>query len=379
MVVLFNRPYVTGRELAHITSVLESQHMSGDGPYTERCHNFFQQRFGFHRVFLTCSATDALEMCALLCDLSPGDEVIIPSYTFVSTANAFALRGATIRFADSPRNHPNIGVAQIEPLINEKTKVIVVMHYAGVACPMDEIMELAKRHNLLVVEDAAQAIGATYKGRPLGSIGDLGCFSFHETKNIQCGQGGLAIVNDPKLVERAEYAWQKGTNRSKFSRGEVNKYRWVDLGSSYLPGETVAAMLWPQLELLDEILAKRLKAWNYYLEEFRDLPEEVVLPTVPEWAEHNGHIFQLILPSDQVLQEMVTALKADGIHAHPHYLSLHDSPYFKPHHDGRNLPNSDHLSGCLLRLPLFNSINADELDWVVSRCKAFFQNLSVVT
>lgn len=374
MEVPFNRPYLTGRELEHLNAVLQSEHMSGDGPYTQRCHDFFQQRFGFHRVFLTCSATDALEMCALLCDLGPGDEVIIPSYTFVSTANAFALRGATIRFADNPRNHPNIGVPEIEPLITEKTKVIVVMHYAGVACPMDEIMELAKRHNLLVVEDAAQAIGADYKGRPLGSIGDLGCFSFHETKNIHCGQGGLAIVNNPDLVERAEYAWQKGTNRSKFSRGEVNKYRWVALGSSYLPGESVAAILWPQLERLDEILGQRLKAWSYYLEQFRDLPPEIVLPIVPEWTEHNGHIFQLILPGEAVLQEMVKALKADGVHAHTHYLSLHDSPYFKPYHDGRDLPNSDHLSRCLLRLPLFNSITQDELDWVVARCKVFLQS-----
>lgn len=372
MEVPFNVPYLTGRELEHIGLALQSGHLSGDGPYTQRCHDFFQERFGYHRVFLTASATDALEMCALLCDLGPGDEVIIPSYTFVSTANAFALRGATIKFADNKPGHPNVGAAQLEPLITPRTKAIVVMHYAGLSCPMDEIMALAKQHNLLVVEDAAQAIGASYKGRPLGSIGDLACFSFHETKNIQCGQGGLAMVNNPDLVERAEYAWQKGTNRSKFSRGEVNKYRWVDLGSSYLPGESVAAMLWPQLEDLDQILALRMKAWNFYHRELQGLSPEVVLPEVPEGCEHNAHIYQLVLPTESLQLEFTRTLKEDGIHAHTHYLSLHDSPYFKPFHDGRPLPEADRLSQCLVRLPLYNGISSEQLEWVVSRCKAFF-------
>lgn len=371
MEVPFNRAYLTGRELEHLRTVLQSGHLSGDGPYTQRCHDFFQDRFGYDRVFLTCSATDALEMSALLCDVGPGDEVIIPSYTFVSTANAFRLRGATIRFVDNQPNHPNITAAQIEPLINSKTKVIVVMHYAGVACPMDEISALAKHHNLLVVEDAAQAIGATYKGRPLGSIGDLGCFSFHETKNIQCGQGGLAIVNNPALIERAEYAWQKGTNRSKFTRGEVNKYRWVDLGSSYLPGESVAAILWPQLEQLDEILTRRMAIWSRYREALSSISRDIVLPIVPEWAHHNGHIFQLVFPHENLLLEMMKFLKSVGVQAHTHYLSLHDSPYFQSLHDGRELPNSDHLSRCLLRLPLYNSMTEKEVEWVIEHSLAF--------
>lgn len=370
--VPFMKPYLTGKELHHLERVLAQGHLSGDGPYTARCHEFFKHRFGLKNVFLTCSATDALEMAALLSGVGPGDEVIIPSYTFVSTANAFALRGATIRFADSQAAHPNVSVEQIRPLINDRTRVIVVVHYAGVACDMDPICRLAEEHDLIVVEDAAQAIGATYKGRPLGSIGHLACFSFHESKNIQCGQGGLAVVNDEALVERAEYAWQKGTNRSKFARGEVSKYRWVDLGSSYLPGESVAALLWSQLEELDTIYQLRRAAWDYYHRELSDLSLGVQLPKIPPYAEHNGHIYQIVLPCEDWLNDLVSNLQQAGVSLHTHYLSLHQSPYFQPFHDGRELPQADLLTKRLVRLPLFNDITEEQSARVVNLCKEFF-------
>lgn len=369
--VPFTKPYLTGTELEHVERALQHGHLSGDGPYTDKCHQFFQEKLGFKKVFLTSSATDALEMCALLTEVGPGDEVIMPSYTFVSTANAFALRGAKIRFVDSQPEHPNISVDQITELINERTKVIVVVHYAGVACDMDPIMALAAKHNLLVVEDAAQGIGAFYKGKPLGSLGHLGCFSFHETKNVQCGQGGLAMVNDPALVEKAEYAWQKGTNRSKFARGEVSKYRWVHLGSSYLPGESVAALLWAQLEELETIFRLRRNAWDFYRKELADLPDWFSQPVIPDYADHNGHIYQLVLPSGELLRELVQTLSREGVQLHAHYLSLHESPYFQTQHDGRSLPQADRLTECLVRLPLFNEISEEQLAKVVSLCRAF--------
>ncbi len=371
--VPFTKPYLTGKELHHMEKALAHGHLSGDGPYTDKCHEFFRRRFGFENVFLTCSATDALEMAAVLTGVGPGDEVIIPSYTFVSTANAFALRGATIRFADSMSSHPNMGVEEIRPLINERTKAIVVVHYAGVACDMDPICELAQEHNVIVVEDAAQSIGATYKGRPLGSIGHLSCFSFHETKNIHCGQGGLAVVNDRALVERAEYAWQKGTNRSKFARGEVSKYRWVDLGSSYLPGETVAAMLWAQLEEFDTIFKLRKSAWDYYQKNLVGLPSLVQQPVVPDFAEHNGHIYQLVLPSEDLVADLGRTLGEEGVRLHTHYMALHQSPYFQPFHDGRSLPHADRFTKCLIRLPLFNEMTETQSARVVELCQSFFE------
>jgi len=310
-------------------------------------------------------------MCAILARIEPGDEVIMPSYTFVSTANAFALRGAKIRFADSQANHPNIALEQIEALITPRTRAIVAVHYAGVACPMDEIMALAAKHGLLVIEDAAQCVGATYKGRPLGSIGDLAAFSFHETKNIQCGQGGLAVVNNPKLIERAEYVWHKGTDRSKFARGEVDKYRWVDLGSSFLPGEAVAASLWAQLEKLDDILEDRKRSWNYYHEHLQKWQSHSLLPEIPSWAEHNAHIYYLLFPSMRLAEEFQAFSRKLGVQASSHYLSLHLSPYFQEQHDGRELPHSDRFTECLSRLPMYTGMRQDQLEKVVAALSEF--------
>lgn len=361
----FNEPYLTGQELSHVSQVLESGHLSGNGPFTKKCQKFFEQRYGFLRTFLTASCTDALEMCAILADVQPGDEVIMPSYTFVSTANAFALRGAKIRFCDSLPDHPNLDIASVESLISAKTKVIVVMHYGGVACDMDEIMALASKHGILVVEDAAQAVDCFYKGRPLGSIGDMAAFSFHETKNIQCGQGGLAIVNNPALVERAEFVWEKGTNRSKFVRGQVDKYSWVDLGSSYLPGETVAALLWAQLENLDDILEKRRRAWDFYEENFQTESSLIERPRVPEYVKHNGHIYYFVFETALQMVSFQERAKEFGIQAHTHYVSLHRSPYFQDKHDGRSLPNADKFADCLIRLPIYSGIGESRLETVV--------------
>lgn len=367
-IIPFNKPFLTGRELEFVGDVLQSGHLSGNGPYTKKCQEFFQARYGFHRAFLTASCTDALEMCALLADIQPGDEVILPSYTFVSTANAFALRGATLRFADSQDDNPNVDLDSMRSLITPKTKALVAVHYAGVACPMDEILQLAKEHNLLVIEDAAQAIDSHYKGRALGSIGHLSAFSFHETKNIQSGQGGLAVVNDPALVERAEYAWEKGTNRSSFLRGKVDKYRWVDLGSSYLPGESVAALLWAQLLEIDSIQARRIDIWHRYNEGLASLGDRMRLPSIPPFATVNGHLFYLTLQNQAERQKLLESLKNQGVQAATHYLSLHSSPYFEPRHDGRELKNSDLFTDCLLRLPLFADLTDQQVDHIIEAC-----------
>lgn len=263
----FNKPYLTGYETLYIEDAVKSGKISGNGLYTSKCHEYFENRYGFNKCLLTTSCTDALEMAAILCDIHFGDEVIIPSYTFVSSANAFVLRGAKIVFADSRKDHPCIDESKLEELITDKTKVIVVVHYAGIACNMDVIMQIANRYNILVVEDAAHAIDAFYKGKPLGSIGHLGCFSFHETKNIIAGEGGMLIINDKRFNTRAEIIWEKGTNRAAFWRGEVNKYGWVDIGSSFLPSEVIAAFLYAQLENLDKIQKKRKEIWQYYYTE----------------------------------------------------------------------------------------------------------------
>jgi dTDP-4-amino-4,6-dideoxygalactose transaminase len=370
-------PYLTGRELEFVEQALASGHLSGNGPFTKKCHQFFQERYGFRKVFLTASCTDALEMCAVLCDLAPGDEVIIPSYTFVSTANAFALRGARIRFADSLPDNPNVAPESIRSLITDKTKVIVVVHYAGIACDMDQILDIAREHNLLVVEDAAQAIDSYHRGRPLGSLGDFAAFSFHETKNIQCGQGGLAVINNQALSERAEYVWEKGTNRSQFVRGLVDKYSWVDLGSSYLPGESVAALLWAQLLELEPIQKRRCRVWDLYLDGLKGLGGQVALPTVPEWATRNGHLFHLVLRSKDEADSFLAFLRERGVTAVTHYLSLHSSPYFTTRHDGRSLPNSDKYTDGLIRLPLFPDLTVDEIQLVIDTVLAFVKQTDV--
>ena len=362
----FNKPYFSGRELKYLEEVCHSTTMSGNGDFTKKCHTFFEQKYGFKKCLLATSGTDALEMCAMLCNLKPGDEVIVPSYTFVSTALAFLREGAKVVFADSSAENPNMEVEQIEPLINEKTKVIAVVHYAGVACDMDAIMALAEKHNLLVVEDAAHCIDSFYKGRPLGSIGHLGAFSFHETKNISSGEGGMCVINDERFVRRSEIIWEKGTNRAEFYRGMVNKYGWVDMGSSFLPSEFNAAYLWAQLEQLDDIQGKRKHIWNRYFEGLNGkIGKEVKLPYIPEYATNNAHMFYLLCPSLEYRTALMKFLKENDVQTTFHYLPLHSSKYYEDKHDGRKLPNCDRYGNTLVRLPLFYELTDWEIDKIV--------------
>ena len=362
----FNKPYFSGRELKYLEEVCHSTTMSGNGDFTKKCHTFFEQKYGFRKCLLATSGTDALEMCAMLCNLKPGDEVIVPSYTFVSTALAFLREGAKVVFADSSAENPNMEVEQIEPLITEKTKVIAVVHYAGVACDMDAIMALAEKHNLLVVEDAAHCIDSFYKGRPLGSIGHLGAFSFHETKNISSGEGGMCVINDERFVRRSEIIWEKGTNRAEFYRGMVNKYGWVDMGSSFLPSEFNAAYLWAQLEQLDDIQGKRKHIWNRYFEGLNGkIGKEVKLPYIPEYATNNAHMFYLLCPSLEYRTALMKFLKENDVQTTFHYLPLHSSKYYEDKHDGRELPNCDRYGNTLVRLPLFYELTDWEIDKIV--------------
>jgi dTDP-4-amino-4,6-dideoxygalactose transaminase len=367
MEVVFNRPFITGRETHHLAQVAMSGKLSGNGNYTRKCHDFFEKRFGFRKVFLTTSCTDALEMSAILCDIQPGDEVIMPSYTFVSSANAFMLRGAVIRFADTSSEYPNIDPEEVKKLITPKTKAILIVHYGGVACDMDAIMEIAKQNNLLVVEDAAHSIDSFYKGKPLGSIGHFGTFSFHETKNIICGEGGMLVVNDERFVKRAEIIWEKGTDRAAFSRGEVQKYSWKDIGSSFLPSEIIAGTLYAQLEAFDNIQAARKNLWNQYFSKLKPLAEagKIILPSIPDYATVNGNMFFIITKDISERSSLLSFLKSKGISAVFHYLPLHTSDFYKDKHDGRDLPNTDRYSECILRLPFFNEMKAEEVNYVV--------------
>lgn len=373
--ILFNKPYYSGKELAYLEQVCHSTTMSGNGDFTKQCHRFFEERYGFRKCLLTTSGTDALEMCAMLCRLQPGDEVIVPSYTFVSTALAFLREGARVVFADSGPDHPNITAETIRPLVTSRTKVIVVVHYAGVACDMDPIMALAREHGLLVVEDAAQAIDAFYKGRPLGGIGHLGAFSFHESKNIHCGEGGMLVVNDDRFVRRSEILWEKGTNRAEFYRGMVNKYGWCDMGSSFLPSEFNAAYLWSQLEQLDDIQHKRLQIWTWYHEALAALPaSRVKLPVIPDYATNNAHMFFLVCASLEERTRLIAYLKEHGVQATFHYLPLHASAYYHDQHDGRPLPACDHFGDCLVRLPLYYELTEAEVNHIAEAVKAFYRS-----
>lgn len=369
----FNKPHLTGKELEYIHDAVGSGKISGNGKYTKLCHDKFQREFGFNKCLLTNSCTDALEMAAILTGIEAGDEVIMPSYTFVSTANAFILRGAKIIFADSRPDHPGIDEYSIERLITQKTKVIVPVHYGGVACNMDVIMDIALRHKLFVVEDAAQAINSFYiNGKnqkvPLGSIGHLATFSFHETKNIISGEGGMLVVNHPAFFKRSEVIWEKGTNRSAFFRGEIDKYGWVDIGSSFLPSEIIAAFLFAQLENISLIQEKRSLLWYRYYFGLQDWANknEVRLPYLPEFATNNAHMFYLIFKSSEHRSFVIQQLKENGVLAVFHYLSLHSSKFFYNHHDGRNLFNSDFYSDTLLRLPMFFSLNENDVDYIIN-------------
>ncbi|WP_395042740.1 dTDP-4-amino-4,6-dideoxygalactose transaminase [Flavobacterium sp.] len=370
----FNKVYSTGKELNYIAETVNAGKLSGNGKFTKLCQTFFEEKYGFKKTLLTTSCTDALEMCAMLANISINDEVIMPSYTFVSTALPFIRQGAKVVFADSYNDNPNIDAKTIEALITPKTKAIVVVHYAGIACDMDTIMHLATKHNLIVIEDAAQAIDSFYTGKdgvkkPLGSIGHLAAFSFHETKNIVSGEGGLLAINDDRFVKRSEIIWEKGTNRAEFFRGEVNKYGWVDTGSSFLASELIAAFLWAQLENLDHIQEKRKLLWNTYYNAFKEKGiTEIQLPVIPDYATNNGHMFFIIAQKLEHRNTIIETLKTNGFHSVFHYLSLHSSDYYKEKHDGRVLNNSDKFTDCLLRLPMFYDLKTSDIEELVTKC-----------
>lgn len=413
----FNKPYLTGKEAHYMYEAVFTGKLSGNGMFTQRCQAYFEQRYGYKKCLLTTSCTDALEMAAILCNIQPGDEVIIPSYTFVSTALAFVREGAKIVFADSRSEHPNIDADIIESLITSKTRVIVPVHYAGMACDMDKIMALAAKYNLLVVEDAAQAIDSYYnpnessplnspkgdfqrldssntfsisgknsstfsltpplgdrEARALGQIGHMAAFSFHETKNIISGEGGMLAINDERFIHRAEIIWEKGTNRAEFFRGEVNKYGWVDIGSSFLPSEVIAAFLWAQIEHLDEIQNKRKQHWSRYYEGLKPLADKGFfnIPVIPDYATNNAHMFYLVCPSLDERTKLINTLKQKDILSVFHYLSLHSSPYYKDKHDGRILANCDMFADCLVRLPLFYELTDENLDLIIKTIKSLY-------
>lgn len=376
----FNKPFLTGKETTYIADAVNSGKISGNGIFTKRCHTFFEKKYGFQKCLLTSSCTDALEMAAILINTKPGDEIIMPSYTFVSTANPFILRGGVVVFADVSALNPNLDVDKIESLINERTKAIVCVHYAGVACDMDALLSLAIKFNLFLIEDAAQAIDSFYIDklgvhRPLGSIGHLSTFSFHETKNIISGEGGMLVINDAQFAERAEVIWEKGTNRSAFFRKEVNKYGWIDIGSSFLPSEITAAFLFAQLETLELIQTTRTQHWLYYFNQLSSWAavSGFKLPVIPKYATNNAHLFYLVAPDKAHRDKLLEELQRAEITAVFHYLSLHSSDYYIEKHDGRELPFTDHYSSCLVRLPLFFELSKVEIDYIIATiCKINF-------
>ncbi|HMU02954.1 MAG TPA: dTDP-4-amino-4,6-dideoxygalactose transaminase [Saprospiraceae bacterium] len=374
MNIPFNKPFLSGSETEYITDAVISGKISGDGKYTKKVHQFFESQMGFQKCLLTTSCTDALEMAAILTNIQEGDQVIAPSYTFVSTVNAFVLRGAKIVFADSKSENPNIDESQIESLITPKTKVIIVVHYAGIACDMDVIMDIAAKHDIVVVEDAAQAIDSYYKGKRLGSIGSLSAFSFHETKNIISGEGGMLCINDEKYNERAEIIREKGTNRSQFFRGEVDKYGWIDIGSSFLPSDIIAAFLYAQLEKMNIIQTQRKRIWDKYMEDLSPLKKyQIQLPEIPSYATNNAHMFYLVCTSLAQRTKLIEYLKGVGIYAVFHYQSLHKSAYYVHQHDGHELLQSDRYTDCLVRLPFYYELTDDQQSHIIAHVIKYFE------
>jgi len=370
--IMFNEPVFTGKEIEYIQDAISTKHLSGDGKYTKKCHEWLERTVGTKKALLTTSCTHALEMAALLLNIQCGDEVIMPSYTFVSTANAFALRGAKIVFIDIRPDTMNIDETKIESAITNKTKAIVVVHYAGVSCEMDTIMNIATQYNLYVIEDAAQGIMSTYKGRMLGSIGHLATYSFHETKNLISGEGGALLINDERFVDRAEIIREKGTNRSHFLRGQVDKYTWYDVGSSYLPSELLAAYLWAQFEHSQSIMHRRKQAWNIYYSHL-ELIKEVTLPFIPPEIDHNGHLFYIKLANIHERSRFIEYLKSYNIQTAFHYIPLHSSPAGKKYGEFRGEDNFTTIeSERLVRLPLFSSISNDQLYEIIEKTKGFF-------
>jgi dTDP-4-amino-4,6-dideoxygalactose transaminase len=363
MEVKFSKPYTSGNELKYITDLIQNgKQLHGNGEYTKKCHKFLQERYDVKKVLLTTSCTDALEMAAILCNIEPGDEVIVPSYTFVSTANAFVLRGAKIVFADSKEDHPNIDPKSIKELITDKTKVIVPVHYGGVPCDMDEIMKIAQDNKLFVVEDAAQAIESSYKGKQLGTIGHLGVFSFHDTKNISCGEGGALLVNDDQFIDRSEIIWEKGTNRGAFFRGEVDKYGWVDKGSSYLPSELNAAYLFAQLENIEKIQKMRLQIWDYYSD---NIVKSNLFQKPDSKFKGNAHLYSLMFKSIETRTSFIKKLKEAGIAAPFHYLPLESSTFINAEPESI-CKESKLISDTIMRLPLYAGLEIESLDKVIT-------------
>lgn len=374
--ICFNKPAHTARTTEYIADVFREAHASGDGKYTRLCHQYFKDMLKCRQALLVHSGTAALEMAAMLAELKPGDEVIMPSYTFCSTANAFVLQGAVPVFVDIREDTLNIDENKIEAAVTDKTRAIVPVHYAGVACEMDTIKDIARRHNLLVIEDAAQAFDSFYKGKPLGCIGDMGCFSFHETKNIMSGEGGLFVTDNEELAERAEIVREKGTNRSKFFRGQVDKYTWVDKGSSYLPSDIVGAYLYSVLEIADNIQNRRKKIWEKYYLAFAEAEQsgKVRRPIIPNECTNNAHMFYLLCRSLEERSAFIARLRENGIYAPFHYIPLHSSPAGKKFcRTASPMTVTDKVSDCLVRLPLFYDLSAEQQDYVIEKSIEFWK------
>lgn len=376
--ISFNVPPYVGNELTYIKEAVDSYKICGDGQFTKKCNAWLEEKFNAQKALLTTSGSTALDMALLLCDLKPGDEVILPSYTFSSTANAPVLAGAKLVFVDIRPDTMNIDEKKIEAAITKKTKVIIAVHYAGVSCEMDTILDIARRHNLMVIEDAAQGVMSTYKGKALGTMGDFGCYSFHETKNYSMGEGGALVINNPAYNEKAEILREKGTNRAKFFRGQVDKYTWVDFGDSYLPSELNAAYLWAQLEVADEISDNRLATWNAYYDAFKPLEEKgyIELPTIPVGCVHNAHMFYIKLKDLEARTDFIEALKKDGVNCVFHYIPLHSAP--AGHKFGRFDGEDEYTtkeSERLVRLPLYYNLTLEDREHVIDSVKKYFENI----
>lgn len=375
--IKFNSVPYTGKELGYIEEAINSNKICGDGAFTKKCNAWIEEKTGVSKCLLTTACSTALDMSAMLADIKPGDEVILPSFTFVSTANAFVLRGATLVFVDIRPDTQNIDEKLIEDAITDKTKAIVPVHYAGVGCEMDTILDIAKRHNLIVVEDAAQGVMSTYKGRALGSIGDYGCYSFHETKNYSMGEGGALLIRDEAAVDKAEIMREKGTDRSRFLRGQVDKYTWVDMGSSYLPSDMNAAYLWAQLEMADEINNDRLASWNNYYEQLSDLAGEgrIELPVIPAECKHNAHMFYIKAKDLEERSALISYLKENGINAVFHYVPLHSAPagrrFGRMHGEDKYTTVTYER---LLRLPMYYGLESSDIDYVCETIRKFYRN-----
>lgn len=370
----FNRISLTGKETGYLERAIRNGKLSGNGEFTRACQQWLERRYGFTRAFLTTSCTDALEMAALLCDLNPGDEVIVPSFTFPSTANAFLLRGARVVLADTEADRPNLSIREVERLITPRTRAVVPVHYAGISCDMEPLLDLAESANLKVVEDCAHSLDGFYRESPLGSLGHFGAFSFHDTKSVTCGEGGALTLNSESLVARAEIHWEKGTNRMAFLRGEIDEYQWVGMGSSYLPSELVAAFLLGQLEGIDPIQLDREGQWDRYYVGLRSLEERecIALPSVPSYARQNGHLFYLTCRSPEERRNLTAYLRKGGITVQPHYSPLHLSPNLGE--TSRQFPNSEKFGGQLLRLPLYRGLEGGQIDRIVHRIEEYYRS-----